>query len=103
MVTVNPMLPSNSLRWEVEDIPAVGEALDLGAGIDGDPAEPNIAVFAWSLLQPSLPPIDAEACDTVRSAPIGLLAVVLAQTRARRAAFRRNVSEVSRVQALWPP
>lgn len=42
---------------EVEDIPAVGAALDLGAGIDSDPAEPNVAVFAWSQLQPSLPPM----------------------------------------------
>lgn len=26
---------------DVEDIPAVGEALELRGGVDGDPAEPN--------------------------------------------------------------
>jgi hypothetical protein len=34
MVTANPMLPSNTLRrGDVEDIPAVGEALDLAPAL----------------------------------------------------------------------
>jgi hypothetical protein len=71
MVTANPMLPSSSLRWGTLRTfqPLEKPSTSAPALMVIPPNRTSLYSHAHSYNRGS-PPIDAEACDTVRSAPL---------------------------------